>query len=415
MAGGQDAEGHGRAEVGQGPHGAAGEGPEPPQGPVEGAGGPAVPEHDPVLDTAVRRIEAQVDEENPFGRPGRPLSRRSPFHIGFTAALGVAAAYVLARAVVATSQVLVLILIAAFLAVGLDPVVVWLVKRGMRRTVAVLVVMLAALGLFGGFVAAVAPPISRQATQLVKEAPTYLQDLQNKNATVRKLDERYHIIAEVKKRVAEGPTLGLKALGGVLGVGKAIIGFAFSLITVVVLLAYFLANLPSIKRFSYRLVPRTRRARVGLITDEILARVGGYVLGNVATSLIAGVATFVFLEIVRVPYPVALGVFVAIVDLIPLVGATLGAVIVTIVALFKSWPIALITMAFFVAYQQFENHVLQPQVMKRTVGVAPVATIVAALLGAAVLGLLGALLAIPAAAAVQLIVTEVVYPRQDES
>jgi predicted PurR-regulated permease PerM len=373
------------------------------------------PPHDPLLDTAVRRLEARVDEENPYGRPGKPLSRRSPFHVGFTAALGVGVAYVLARAVVATSQVLVLILVAAFLAVGLDPVVTWLGKHGMRRSLAVLLVLLATFGVFGGFVAAVAPPITRQATQLVDKAPGYLEDLQKNNSTFRHLDNRYHIVAEIKKRVAEGPTLGLKALGGVLGIGKAIIGFAFSALTVIILMTYFLANLPSIKRFVYRLVPRTRRARVGLITDEILARVGGYVLGNLATSLVAGVTTFVFLVIAGVPYPTALGMFVAVTDLIPLVGATIGAIGVTLVALFVSWPVALITLAFYIAYQQFENYILQPRVMQKAVDVAPVVTIIAALLGAAILGILGALIAIPAAAAVQLVLSEVVYPRQDES
>lgn len=384
-----------------------------PEAPRDGASAEPVESPDPLLDTGVRRIEAQVDEENPFGRPGRPL-RKSAFQTAFVATLGVMLAYVLGRAVVATSSVLVLILVAAFLAVGLDPLVAGLVRRRFRRGLAVLLVLLGALGLLGGFIAAIAPPISRQATQLVKKAPDYIQNLQNDNSTIRRLDERYHILDEVKKRAAEGPTLGIKALGGVLGLGKAIVGFAFSLLTVVILTAYFLANMPGIKRFALRLVPRSRRARVGLLTDEIMARVGGYVLGNLATSLVAGFTTFAFLEVVGVNYAVALAMFVAITDLIPLIGATIGAVVVTVVALFKSVPAAIVTFAFFVAYQQFENYVLQPRVMKQTVDVAPVVTIVAALIGAAVLGILGALLAIPVAAAVQLILQEVVYPRQDE-
>ncbi len=369
---------------------------------------------DPLLDTAARRLEAAADPVAPFGRRGRPL-RQAPFHTACVAPLGVLLAYVLGRAVVATSSVLVLILIAAFLAVGLDPAVAWLAHYRLRRGVAVLVVLLAALGLLGGFVASVAPPISRQATQLVQRAPDYIAKLQQDNSTIRRLDARYHVLNEVKKRVSEGPTLGVKALGGVLGLGRAIIGFAFSLLTVVILTTYFLANLPAIKRFALRLVPRSRRARVGLLTDEILARVGGYVLGNVATSLVAGVTTFAFLELIGVNYAVALGMFVAITDLIPLIGATIGAIGVTIVALFKSVPAAVATFAFYVAYQQFENYVLQPRVMKQTVDVAPVVTIVAALIGAAVLGILGALLAIPVAAAVQLVLQEVVYPRQDEA
>jgi predicted PurR-regulated permease PerM len=165
----------------------------------------------------------------------------------------------------------------------------------------------------------------------------------------------------------------------------------------------------------YRSIPRTRRARVGLLTDEILNRVGGYVLGNLATSVVAGVTTFVWLVAFGIPYPVALAMFVAITDLIPLVGATIGAIGVAVVALFHGVVPGIATGAYYVAYQQFENYVLQPRVMKRTVDVAPVVTIVAALLGAALMGIIGALIAVPLAAAIQLLLTEVVFPGQDDA
>ena len=371
----------------------------------------AAPPDDPVLDTGVRRIEAQVDDDNPYGVRGRAISRNHPFVIAFTAAMGVAVAAALVEAVIATRQVLVLILVAAFLAVGLDPAVRWLMDHGLRRSLAVLIIVLAALGFVGGFVAAVAPPIARQSTSLVKNAPSYVHRLDG-NTTFRDLDKRYHITQNVEKRAKEG--LSINALGGVLGVGKAILGIFASTLTVLILMIYFLANMPAIKATLYRAVPRTRRARVGLLTDEILNRVGGYVLGNLATSLVAGVTTFVWLIAWGVPYPVALAMFVAITDLIPLIGATLGAIGVTVVALFHGLVPGIATFAYYVAYQQFENYVLQPRVMKKAVDVAPVVTIVAALLGAALLGILGALIAVPLAAAVQLILTEVVFPRQDE-
>lgn len=370
------------------------------------------PADDPVLDTGVRRIEAQVDEDNPYGRPGRRISRDHPFVIAFIATLGVAVAALLVEAVILARQVLVLLLVSAFLAVGLDPAVRWLVRQGLRRSLAVLLIVLAALGFFGGFVAAVVPPIAHQSTQLVKNAPDYVHRLDG-NKTFHDLDKRYHITTKVEKYAKEG--VSVNALGGVVGVGKAILGIVASTLTVIILTIYFLANMPGIKAFVYRAVPRTRRARVGLLSDEILNRVGGYVLGNLATSLVAGVTTFVWLEAFRVPYPVALSMFVAITDLIPLIGATLGAIGVTGVALFHGVPIGIATGAYYVAYQQFENYVLQPRVMKKTVDVAPVVTIVAALLGAALMGILGALIAVPIAAAVQLILTEVVYPAQDEA
>ena len=372
----------------------------------------AAPRHDPVLDTGVRRIEAGVDEDNPYGRPGQPLSGQSPFRIAFVATLGIAAAALLVDSVILARQVLILILIAAFLAVGLDPAVRWLVARGLRRSVAVLLIVLAALGLFGGFVAAVAPPIARQSTALVKQAPDYVQRL-NSNPTIKRLDDRYHFVANLQKQADKG--VSIDALGGIFGVGKAILGIVASTLTVVILMIYFLANMPHIKRTLYRTVPRSRRARVGLLTDEILNRVGGYVLGNLFTSLVAGLATLIWLEAWGVPYAVALAMFVAITDLIPLIGATIGAIGVTAVALFSGIPTGVATFAYFMAYQQFENYVLQPRVMKRTVDVAPVVTIVAALLGAALLGVLGALIAVPIAAGIQLLMTEVAFPRQDEA
>jgi predicted PurR-regulated permease PerM len=371
----------------------------------------AAPPHDPVLDTGVRRIEAGVDEDNPFGLRGEPLSEQSPFRIAFLATLGVAVAALLVDSVIIARQVLILILVAAFLAVGLDPAVRWLVAHRLRRSLAVLVIVFAALGFFGGFVAAVAPPIATQSTALVKKAPDYAERL-TKNHTIRNLDNHYHFVNKLKQKAKNG--ISVNAFGGVLGVGKAILGFAVSTLTVIILMIYFLANMPAIKRTMYRVVPRTRRARVGLLTDEILNRVGGYVLGNLFTSLVAGVATLIWLEAWGVPYAVALSMFVAITDLIPLIGATIGAIAVTAVALFQGIPTGIATFAYYLGYQQFENYVLQPRVMKRTVDVAPVVTIVAALLGAALLGVLGALIAVPIAAGIQLLLTEVAFPRQDD-
>jgi len=370
------------------------------------------PANDPVIDTGVRRIEAGVDPDFPLGRRGKPISRRHPFVVAFVATLGVATAAALVEAVLIARQVLVLILVAAFLAVGLDPAVRWLVDRGIKRAIAVLIIVVAALGFFGGFIAAVAPPIAHQSTQLVKKAPDYAQRLDS-NPTFHRLDQRYHIVDNLKKRANKG--VDINALGGVFGVSKAILGIVASILTVVILTIYFLANLPGIKRVLYRTVPRTRRARIGLLTDEILARVGGYVLGNLATSLVAGTATFIWLIAWGVPYPIALAMFVAITDLIPLVGATIGAIGVTGVALFHGIGVGIATFAFYMAYQQFENYILQPRVMKKAVDVAPVVTIVAALLGAAMLGILGALVAVPLAAGVQLIMTEVLFPRQDDA
>ena len=379
-----------------------------------GAASEALPEGDPLIDGEVREHVAGVDEEHPLGRPGRPMDGFSPFRIAFTATLGVGTGYALLHAMVIARQVLIFVVVAAFLAVGLTPAVDWLERR-MRRTVAVTVVLGLLLTFIGGFVAAAVPPISKQATALADDTPGYLDRLRHDNAVVRDLDNRFHFIDTVKKQVQKGPTLGVGAINGVIGIGKAVISAVFATLTVFILTVYFLANLPSIKGWTMRLVPRSRRARVGLITDEALRRVGGYVLGNLATSVVAGVTSLIFLEAVRVPYAVALALLVAVMDLVPLVGATIAAVIVSAVALFHSLPVGIATIAFFIVYQQFENYILVPRVMQRTAEVSPLATVVAALLGGALLGVVGALIAIPVAATVQIVVDEVVVPRQDDA
>lgn len=369
---------------------------------------------DPLLDSTAHRVLAGADEEHPLGVPGKPMSGFSPFRIGFTGALGIAGAYVLLQAVVAVRQVLVLVVVALFLAVGLEPAVAYLTRRGLRRSLATAAVLFGVLALFGGFIAAAVEPIASQSTDLVHQLPDYVQRLQ-RNHLVSDLNTRYHIVDQLRRRAQEGPTLGLAAIGGVVGVGKAVLSAVFSVLTVMILTAYFLANFHPIKRGALRLVPRSRRPRVGLITEEVLRRIGGYVLGNLATSIVAGLCAFIMLEILRVPYALALALLVSLLDLVPLVGASIAAAVCTLVALFVSIPVGIITLLYFVAYQQFENYVLVPRVMKRTVDVSPLATIVAALIGGTLLGIVGALLAIPAAATVSLVLGEVVYPRQDDA
>lgn len=371
-----------------------------------------VPPDDPLLDTAVRKIEAQVDEDNPYGQPGRPLSSRSPFRLAFTAALGVAVAYGLVKALIAVQSVLVLLLTAAFLAIGLNPAVEALGRRGMRRGAAVLVVLLGLLMFFIGFGFAAVPPIVDQAQDFAERAPDYVAQLQD-NERIASLDERFGLLDRLERALDDPERIGVTAAGGVLGVGKVVFGFFFSALTVLIVTLYFLANLPAMKAQAYRLVPRSRRARVGLLTDEILSRVGGYVAGAVSIASLAAVVTFVLLRVIGVDYAVALAMLVFLTGLIPLIGATIGAVFVTTVALFSSIQAGIICAVFFLIYQQIENYLLYPRIMQRSVDVSPAATVVAVLIGGSLLGVLGALLAIPMAAAVQLVINEVVAPRQD--
>lgn len=378
---------------------------------VEAAGVAAVAADDPLLDTAVRRLEAKADEENPFGRPGRPMNARSPFRVGFMGALGVALAYLILQALAHARQVLILVAISAFLAIGLNPTVAWLESRGITRKVAIGVVFAGVILFFVGFGFAVIPPVVNQTTQFVHELPTYIQKLQN-NATIADLDDRFGFLDKAQASLSGGG-VGTSAVGGIVGVGKVVLGAFFSFLTILILTLYFLGSFHQIKATAYRMVPRSRRARVGLLADETLDKVGGYVAGALTISGIAGTAAFIFLLIAGVPYPLALAMLIAITDLIPLIGATLGAIVVTAVCFFVSVPVGIAAVAFFVIYQQVENFLIYPRVMGRSVEVSGTATLVAALIGGTLLGVVGALLAIPTAAAISLVLREVVAPRQD--
>jgi len=369
------------------------------------------PGADPLTDMEVRKREAGVDDDLPFGRPGRPLGRTHPFVFGFTGALGVFAAWTLIQAIASARQVLILIVVSLFLAVGLNPAVEALQRRRVSRHWAVALVFLALLMVFAGFGAAIVPPLTNEITAFIDHVPTYIQQLQQ-NPNIRDLDQRYQLLGKLQETVTNA-NFGKQAVSGIVGVGRVVVGGLFSTFTVLILTLYFLGSLPTIKNFFYRMAPRSRRARVALLGDEILVRIGGYVAGTVAVALIAGTSAYVFLLIMEVPFALPLALLVSLTAFIPLVGATIGASLVCVVAFFDGVATGIICIIFFVAYQQIENYVIHPRVMKRAVDVHPAATIIAALIGGTLLGIVGALLAIPTAAAVSLIVREVVVPRQD--
>jgi len=365
---------------------------------------------DPVLDADLRAEEAGVDDDYPLGRPGRPMSRRSPFRIGFSGAVGVGLAYLLYRALVNAQSVLVLVLVAAFLAIGLNPMVSRLERMGMRRGAAVSIVFLGVAAFFAAFGYAVLPPVVQQVSNFVEAVPGYVRDLQH-NRTIQDLDSRFGVIDRLQQYVTGD--LGTRIASNIVSIGSALAGVVFKGLTILILTLYFLSSFNTIKDTAYRLVPRSRRARVTLLGDEILGRVGGYVAGAVVVALIAGTATLVWVSALGIPYPLALALIVTITDVIPLIGATIGAVIVTTVAFFASLPVGIATAIFFLVYQQVENYLVYPRVMSRSVDVNPAAAIVGALIGGTLLGFVGALLAVPATAAIQLILREVLVPRQD--
>lgn len=340
------------------------------------------------------------------------LTIRSAYRIGFLAALGFFTASLVVDAIVLARSVIVLLVISAFLAVGLNPVVEMLERRGMPRGRAVGVVLVGVLLGFAGFLLAIVPPVVDQTTQLVENGPAYLDQLL-KNSTVHELDERFKLIAKAREAL-KSPDLAGSVFGGVLGVGKVVFSAIFSTITVLTLTLYFMSSLPAMKKAAYRVVPRSRRERVSFLADDILTRIGGYVAGALGIALVAGTTSFVVLLALGVPSPVALALVVMVTDLVPVIGATLGAIVVSAVAFAHDVKVGIVVAVFYLVYQQVENYVLYPRIMRRSVDVSPVVTIIAVLVGASLMGILGALLAIPTAAAVQLLMLEVVLPHQEE-
>jgi predicted PurR-regulated permease PerM len=373
-------------------------------------GQPHSDEEGPVAEAEILAAEMSSDEQ-PLGELGPRFNRRSPFFIGLTASAGVAVTYGAVQVLTSLSSILVLIGVAFFLALGLEPAASWFVKRKLPRWAATTLVFVIFLALMGAFVAAAIPPLAQQAGELVNQAPHYLQQLQDHSSAIGRLNDRFHLQQRITDTINGS---GGSVVNEVVSAGSALFGAVTDTLIVIVLTVYFLIDMPRIRTSLYRLVPHTRRPRAILIGDEVFAKVGAYVLGNVLISAIAGTATFIWLAAFNVPYPLLLGIFVALLDLVPVVGSTIAGVAVAAVALTNSVPVCIATIAFFVVFRLLEDYLLVPRIIGRAVKVPALITVVAVLIGGALLGIVGALVAIPIAAAIQLVTQEVLYPRLDE-
>jgi len=352
-----------------------------------------------------------------YGTAGHPLNRQSPFYIGFVGAFGVLVAYGLVRALSQLTQVITLLVVAFFLTLALNPLVEALNRRGLRRPLSVAIVFVGLVAVFTALGFVVVPPAAQQGTMLAESAPKYLDNLLN-NRVVQQLDSHYHVVdtfqRELQARVTDGDFMS-GVFGGVFGFGKAVASGFFAFLTVLVLTLYFLSSLPRVKQAAYGIVPISRRERFASLSEEIMRRVGSYAIGQVAVATINAICSWVMMSIVGIRYAAVLAIVVGLLGLVPMVGASLGAAIVCTVALFDEPKKAVVALIYYVVYQQLENYVVAPKIMQRTVSVPGAVTVVAALVGGALLGLLGALLAIPVAAGLLLIYEEVLLPRQRQT
>lgn len=349
-----------------------------------------------------------------FGAAGRPLNRQSPFYVGFVGAFGVIIALGLWHLLGRLSAVLTLIVVAFFLTLALDPIVQFLTRRDIKRPAAVAIVFAGVLVVFTLLGLLVVPPVIQQGTELVQEAPGYVDSVLD-SRIVRQVDQDYQVVdkisEEFNKRLTDSAFLS-QVFGGVLGAGRALVTGVFQFFTVMILTLFFLANLPKVKGAAFGMVPASRRTRVTSLSEEIMRRTGSYAIGQVAVATINAFLSWIMMTIVGIPYAAVLAVLVGVLGLVPMVGATLGAALVCTVAVFDEPRKMIIALVYYIVYQQVENYVVVPRIMQRTVSVPGAVTVVAALAGAALLGLLGALLAIPIAAGLLLLYEEVLLPRQ---
>ncbi|MGW5361300.1 AI-2E family transporter [Actinopolymorpha pittospori] len=349
-----------------------------------------------------------------LGRPGPRISRHSPFYLGFFGALGALLAWQLANMLASASSVLILLVVSLYLAVGLNPLVEWFVRRRLRRGFAVMLVFLGVALVFALIGLAIVPVVTEQVTSLVNQVPEWFTALRN-NPNLQDLDDEYQITKRVEEYITSGG-LAERLFGGVVGASRIVVSTLFGGFTILVLTLYFLGSLPTTKDALYKLVPRSRRDRVSLLGDAILARVGSYVGGQLAVAAIAATASFIFFMIVGLSeYALALAIVVAVLGLIPLIGGAVSAVVATSIGLLTDVKIGIACAIYYVIYQQIENYLIYPRIMQRSVKVPGTVIVIAAMVGGSLLGIVGALLAVPTAAAILLLIREVIHPRLEDA
>ena len=352
-----------------------------------------------------------------FGIAGAPISRANPFYFGFVAALGALSAIVLLRALASATQIFVIIVIALYLAMGINPAVEGLRKRGLSRVTAVISIFAGILAFVIFFIALVIPPVISQGSALITSAPDLLRDLET-HPVIADLNKQFGVIDSLQKILSEvtsDGTLIISAFGGVVGVGKTVLSGAFTAATVLILTLYFIVGLPQATNFTMRFIPATRRDRVSRLTFAIIARVGSFVGSQIVLAFMAAIFILILGLSLGLPSPFAIAMIVLVCALIPLIGHYIGGSIVTMIALTQSLLFGVIALVLYIVYVQIENYVFTPKIMKRALNVPGAVTIVSALVGTSLLGLVGALLAVPIAASIILILEEVVFPQTEKN
>lgn len=340
----------------------------------------------------------------------RSLSQTPPVQAGLYLGIGLAIAALLVWAVLKLDTLIIVLVVAGFLAVGLNRPVQVMMRRGLSRWLAMTILMLGLFLFFCGGLALVIPAVVRQTAEFVDAVPGYYEQLMQSTFA-----ERFGGESELLDRVQDlltGENLSAAAGGFLGGAASAatILGWA---VTAVLLSLFILAAHDRIRDAALRLVVASKRERAGEILDRILRQAGSYLIGALVIGLIAGGSAWIFMAIAGIPYAVILAFIVAITDLIPQIGALIGSGIVILIALASSPMTGVAALIFFVVYQQVENWLIYPTIMGSAVKVSNLAALVSVLIGATLFGVVGVVLAVPTYAAVRLVVQELVHPRLD--
>jgi predicted PurR-regulated permease PerM len=350
---------------------------------------------------------------------------QNAFRIGLIGTLGVGVGLLILTSIATLSTIIAYIGAALFLALGLDPAISWLERRGLARWASILIVMTGVGIIVAALVLAVVPIVVDQISQLVEDIPRIVT-LVSSQEWIETLEEQFPQIQvqEISNQITTGltdfftnPDRLSELAGGVLQVAIAIGTGLFAVVIVFILTLYFAASLNAVKRATYQLVPASKRARFADLTEQITQSVGRYVLGQASLAAVNGVASFIFLSIIQAPFPAVLAFLAFLFSLVPLVGTLTGSIIIVLVCLIPGLgsPLtALVAAIYYLVYMQIEAYLLSPRIMNRAVKVPGALVVIAALAGGSLLGILGALIAIPVAASILLIIKQVVIPRQNE-
>ncbi|UYQ78700.1 AI-2E family transporter [Glutamicibacter sp. JL.03c] len=344
-----------------------------------------------------------------------PFPALHPISMGFLATIGVGLAlggyYVLTN----VGSLLTWIAIALFIALGLDPVVRFLMRRGLSRPLAVVATMVGMLAVFGGFMALIIPTLVNQITTFITRAPDIVADFLN-SEWVLEIDQQYalseRVTTEVNRFFGDSGAV-TNVFGGVLGVSQTVAQSMFGVLIVLVLAIYFLASLPGMMGFSIRLAPRSKRERVTELAERITRSVGNYVMGQATVAILNSLVALLLMTILGVPFTALLTLLVAMLAFIPLVGGVIAGILVTLVTLSLGWQTALVYAICYFGYLQVEAYFVSPRIMRRAVAVPGAVAVISVIAGGTLAGVTGALMAIPVAASAMILLREVFIARQD--